>query len=424
MIRTQGLAAIHRIRSIPRPLALLAFGFLFLIHLMFLSPSSLDLAADAHPVGTEQVLESLLPKDRVAAPKLPNRMAWADSGAHDDIPDYSIKGFSYLATKGGVRQWKILAELANVYQKEDLIHGMDVTAYIYEEGGKVTQVVAHEALLTISPKVLELFQSAKAKFPDGFTTISDYMLYQAGGKGIHIPASYLVRSFGQDAETKREILSESYGMEYRPNQLMLILPSNVKVTVQDPISIKNPKTTIIESDRAEINRATKHAYFMMNENRPLDERFVLTSQPPGFFMRSRSAEMRYGSAETGKKATSQSKSNTAESNQGPNTLVAIGDVLFRELNEKQTLRYGTAGRGEFFRARNELVLTEYPQVYQDEDTVTGNRIIVHRNTGLVEVDQSNAYSAGKSAEGNSAERNSEDSAPHSSSKGNQPQEEL
>lgn len=401
--RLPGIQRLAKVRPIPHPVALVGFGFAFLFHLLFLSPSSLELAVDAHPVATEQVLESLLPKGRVIAPNLPNQFSpslaerlnsrqESEDGSGSSVPDYSVKGFSYLATKGGLKQWKILAELANVYQKSDLIHGIDVVAYIYENNGKTTVVEAHEALLTITPKILELFQSVKSKFPDGFTTISEYMLYQAGGKGIHVPATFLVRSFGEDTETSRKIFSESYGMEYLPNELKLILPSRVKVTVQDPPQTKNPKTTIIESDRAEINRATKQAYFMMNENRPSDERYVLTSQPPGFYMRSRTAEMRYGTIESDK----------TQSAVGPNTLVAIGDVLFRELPEeasKRTLRYGTAGRAEFHRAKNELILTEYPQVYQEEDTVTGNRIIVHRNTGLVEVDQSNAYSAGKSETG-------------------------
>jgi lipopolysaccharide export system protein LptA len=69
------------------------------------------------------------------------------------------------------------------------------------------------------------------------------------------------------------------------------------------------------------------------------------------------------------------------------------DVLVREIG-KPSQRYGTGGRADFESQRNVIVLREFPQVYQDRDTVTGDVIIVHRDTDIVEVEHSNAFSEG------------------------------
>jgi lipopolysaccharide export system protein LptA len=62
------------------------------------------------------------------------------------------------------------------------------------------------------------------------------------------------------------------------------------------------------------------------------------------------------------------------------------------------VRYATAGIAEFDSDKNLIILRDYPQVYQDRDTITGETIIVHRDSDLVEVDQSNAFSEGEAPE--------------------------
>ena len=62
--------------------------------------------------------------------------------------------------------------------------------------------------------------------------------------------------------------------------------------------------------------------------------------------------------------------------------------------DKPQLRYATGGRADFD-ARSDIVrITEFPQAYQDNDTVTGDVIILHRDSDLVEVEHSNAFSEG------------------------------
>jgi hypothetical protein len=63
-------------------------------------------------------------------------------------------------------------------------------------------------------------------------------------------------------------------------------------------------------------------------------------------------------------------------------------------SEGPNLRYATSGRADFDTKSDVIRLTEFPQAYQDNDTVTGDIIIMHRDSDLVEVEHSNAFSEG------------------------------
>ena len=79
------------------------------------------------------------------------------------------------------------------------------------------------------------------------------------------------------------------------------------------------------------------------------------------------------------------------------------DVLVKETDPKkktknESLRYATSGKAVFDTKRDVIVLSEFPQVYQDNDTVTGEVIVLHRDSDVVEVEQSNAFSQGNTEE--------------------------
>jgi lipopolysaccharide export system protein LptA len=62
--------------------------------------------------------------------------------------------------------------------------------------------------------------------------------------------------------------------------------------------------------------------------------------------------------------------------------------------KNRSLRYATAGRAAFDAKKNTIRLTEFPQAYQDDDTVTGEIMIFHRNSELIEIEQSNSINQG------------------------------
>jgi lipopolysaccharide export system protein LptA len=70
-------------------------------------------------------------------------------------------------------------------------------------------------------------------------------------------------------------------------------------------------------------------------------------------------------------------------------------VKTKKANEKSPLRYATAGRAEFNTQDDVIRLTQFPQAYQDEDTVTGDVILMHRDNDIIEVENSNSFSEGR-----------------------------
>jgi lipopolysaccharide export system protein LptA len=83
-------------------------------------------------------------------------------------------------------------------------------------------------------------------------------------------------------------------------------------------------------------------------------------------------------------------------------LIAYDDVLIKETGIKkieknpkpEVLRYATSGQADFDTHRDIILLTQFPQVYQGEDTATGDIILMHRDTDVIEIEHSNSFSQG------------------------------
>jgi lipopolysaccharide export system protein LptA len=71
------------------------------------------------------------------------------------------------------------------------------------------------------------------------------------------------------------------------------------------------------------------------------------------------------------------------------------DVLVKETSKDGPNRYATAGQADFDSAQDIVVLTKFPQVYEGDDTVTGDRIILHRDSDVIEVEHSNSFTSGQ-----------------------------
>ncbi|HUP57524.1 MAG TPA: hypothetical protein VM598_08745, partial [Bdellovibrionota bacterium] len=135
-----------------------------------------------------------------------------------------------------------------------------------------------------------------------------------------------------------------------------------------------------------IDRANRHADFTMQPWRPAQVRYVHITQPT-LFTRGRRARLNYGD----------------DSAKLLKYLVAYDDVLIKQIEDKlkpggarrpPALKYATAGQADFDSDRSLIILTRFPQVYQDGDTVTGDLIKVHRETDIIEVEKSNSFSEG------------------------------
>jgi hypothetical protein len=128
----------------------------------------------------------------------------------------------------------------------------------------------------------------------------------------------------------------------------------------------------------------------MHPQRPEKDRFVHIAQPT-LKAKGRKALLNYG-----------------DFSSMLHYLTVEEDVTIRELPKppkngvadpdapKVEPRWGTGGRADFDNRTDVVILREYPQVYQGEDTITGDVITLHRDTDIVEVENSNAFSKGTS----------------------------
>jgi hypothetical protein len=51
------------------------------------------------------------------------------------IPEYSIDQFNYVSTIGGEKQWKLLAQKADEFHKQNLVHALAIKAFLYDPDG-------------------------------------------------------------------------------------------------------------------------------------------------------------------------------------------------------------------------------------------------------------------------------------------------
>ncbi len=353
-----------------RPVLITAIALAVLAQILVLSPKSLE-----HRPPTSQIApEALIVVDdtqKTLAKGLPR-------GA---IPEYTIQDFQYVSSQAGVKQWKLLAQKAYLYQQHQLVHGTTVTAHLYDEDEKITIVTGKEAKYDTNQRDLEVYGDVVTTFPDGFQVRSDYMRYLPNERRIEIPLQFDVVGGGQK-EPEQHIAFSSLGMSMKMDEGLITLPQRARVVMtrrppKDAAKDTIPEKTTIDSDHCLINRKTQVAHFTMSAKRPIEQRFVHTEQP-NMTVRSRRSDLNYG--------------DYAKVLQ---YMIAYEDVTIREKGPSEKERYATGGRASFDNRRNVIVLKEYPQVYQGNDTVTGDTIIVHRDTDIVEVEHSNAFSEGQ-----------------------------
>ncbi len=361
-------------------------GLLIFFQIVAFSPKRLEEEGAPEEITTE----TLRPKyaDSFVSPTIPD----------DRIPDYTVEGFENVSTQAGKKQWRIRADRAFFYQADGIVHAREVHADVYDTEGKITTITSHEAKFFVDSKDLELFGEVKTLFPTGLETLSPYTHYGAADKDITVPPAYPVEGKTVDPDgkplantrTNENFDFRSKGLHYTGVNNRVDLLSEVVVHVKKQTPTKGLEITTLESDHATIDRTKNIVTFSMLEARPDALRFVRITQP-GMTSKSRRAEFLINA-----------------NPKSLRTVRALDDVKIEEKTvasatdnspaprrrRPEKPRYATSGIAEFDSERNIIILRDYPQVYQDRDTITGETIIVHRDSDLVEVDQSNAFTEG------------------------------
>lgn len=349
-----------------RPFVLGAIVLFTIAEIVAFSPSSLE------------EVDSSLEEDPADLVGDHNEVTLATGIPKDVVPDYSIDGFDYVSTQAGEKQWKLLAKRAYLYNSNKLVHARTVNAFLYDSEDQITTITGKEAKYFMNQRDLEVFGSVVTRFPDGFVIESEYLRYLPKEKRIEIPLQYEVKGYGKQPDGQY-LSFRSRGLDYVMGDAQIYLPDYVRLEMTKDTGnrVESKDRTVIESDHCMIYRNKQLAHFTMRANRPLKEKFVHITQP-NLDVKSRTSDLNYG-----------------DYDQLVKYMVAYDDVLIKEENKDDgSLRYATSGRADFETKRNVIILTHFPQVYQNNDTVTGDVIILHRDTDIVEVEHSNAFSEG------------------------------
>ena len=341
---------------------------LVFIQVLALWPKPLEHQPAKAEVDPEAVKREVSPEKSYLARGIPRNR----------IPEYSIEGFDSTSTENGEKQWHIHATRARMFSHEKLMHTLEVQANLFNPDGSLTVIVGKEAKYFMDQRDLEVFGEVVTTFPDGFRVESQYLQYQPAKRRILIPIPHTVKGGGPQADGK-ELAFESIGLDYDMLSAKAKLLRSARVRMIEPPPTK--ESTTIVSDTCDIDRTQQRAAFHMFPTRPVKDRFVWVEQP-NLSGNGRWATLFYGSG-----------------NQVVHDMTLFEDVTVRELADQgkekgKVLRYGTGGRADFDNRKNIVELTELPQVYQDQDTVTGDLIRIFRDTDMVEVEKSNAFSEG------------------------------
>jgi LPS export ABC transporter protein LptC len=351
-------------RTISLRPALMAFlGAGVLIQLVAFLPNRLETPSQSIP-------ESALIED-------PTRPILATAIPKNLVPSYSADDWTFVSVREGVKEWLIRADRAYVYTDQNVIHAVGVHTEIFDADGKITKIDSLEGQYFTNSKSLEAFGNVVATFPDGFQILSEYMKYDSvPSRFITVPASHLVVGQGKDPANLMHF--QGMGMTYDMNGEIATLLTQARVTSTE--NKTNGRATEVTSDTARVMRKDQKIFFELFEENSKKPNSWVKIQQPDLVTRSRLAELRYGDG--------------PQKIQG---MIAEKEVTIQEI-DPETLaptRYSTSGRAIFESADDTIKLKEFPQVYQGNDTIVGDTVIVHRGKDLVEVENSNAFSEGQ-----------------------------
>ncbi len=324
----------------------------FVAHFVLLSPASLEEDFNGvRVIDPKDLLSFLKNEPSVLAPEVPLNVA----------PAYSLRDDTLYSSQGIKPNVKMISRKSNVYQKEEIIHSLDVVVEFPDH----TQVQAKEGVFFTNQDKIHFYGHVHTTFPNGAELFSEFAeAFTKPVTRIEIPVSEL--AIGTRKDPSSTVTFTSQGLEY-----VDVYPKNFHLLSDAKVQIVGDSTTDIHSDQAIYSYEKNHMHFFMNESRPLSTQFVKVHQPD-LDLKSRTLDV-----------------DTTDT-QKLHTVTALTDVWMRDSHDPEKLSIATSGKAVYDYTKNEVTLTEFPQVYQDDDTITGDVIIFHRNTDQIQVKQSNA----------------------------------
>lgn len=265
------------------------------------------------------------------------------------VPDYEMQKLRYVATKGLKTDMEVFADQAKFSHKEQALDGLNVSSLIYDEDNNVTKVKGDTGFLDLEKSLLTLEGNVLSRNHDGFQMETEQMFYHTDTR----LARSDVEVFGYNEERTMQLWGDT--AESDLNSQVAVFRGNAKAYFDNP---ENERSKI-RGDVAFLRRGEAKVDFLGN---------VLISEE-NLKSESKRAEVFYG------KQTKTLK-----------YMVAYDDVIIRQENG----RFTQSQTAEFFAPTDTVVLTGFPSYFDGADTVNGDRMVLHRSTGVLEVTEANA----------------------------------
>jgi hypothetical protein len=285
-------------------------------------------------------------------------------------PDYGIQGFHYVSVLKGQKQWQLQARDADFYSKDQWVYARQIKAELFNGDQPGIRVEGQFARYSMVTRNLEVGGQVLAQFPDGSTLQMPLLEFKPVQRKMSVPLKYRVIGTGPTLSPGR-LRFQSFGMDGSLITGMFDLKSQVQIEVQSPRS----PTTQVWSPSA-VYRRTESILDLYSSSPTNPVRLEQGS------LRSLANRMEVKLPARAKKPS----------------FAAWEDVRIEEWKKQDRKtapdRYSTCGRAEFDPETQEILLTEYPQVYQDGDTMTGEAIRILRKEDQVEVENTNAFTRG------------------------------
>ncbi len=325
----------------------------FASHLLLLTPSSLE-----EDFGTMRILK---PKDLLSFLKNEPDSRFDRPFIRNTPPSYALRDSILYSTEDGQPKLKLTSRKSNLYQAEQMSHIRDARA----EVGDRAIIESKEALYDMANGSILFSGDVHCTFKGGAEVDSETAVLEMKPVfRIRIPTTETVR--GRKSNLASPVTFTSLGLEYSDDSPKLLrLPKAVDARVHSERELR------IVSDQATFAPDEGLLHFFMNEDRIIEQQFVQARESE-LDLRSRTLDLKLASGQELEEAT------------------ALQDVWFEDRQNPEKTTEGTGGRAVYRPGTNVIRLSDFPQLYQDRDTVTGDSITYHRNTDEVEVIQSNA----------------------------------
>ncbi len=333
--------------------SLLLMGLLvfFVAHFMLLSPSGLEEDFNGVRIIHPKDFLAFIQKEPTSIPDVPAGVA----------PDYTLREFKAFSSTESKPNWKLSARKSSAYNEKQLLHGRDIRIDLPDG----TVVIANEGVFFMQKNEGKFYGSVVATFNNGVVIKTNYAEVKSSGHTtITIPTSEMVQ--GTRTDVKNPVSFTSMGLTYSDSE-----PQVLYLLSQVAVELNGEKKTQVYSDLATYQSAINRLDFAMNEARPIEQQLIKVKQNDlDLFARELEVEL--------------------DPKKQLQTITAIKEVSIRDFHDPKNISTATSGKAIYYEHKNEFVLKDFPQIYQNGDTVTGDVIIYNRNTDIIEVKESNA----------------------------------